>query len=756
MIPPKTHTRNKKQIIALVFAATIGLSGFAQQKAKPADPINKKVDALLAKMTLDEKIGQLNQYTGDALATGPLTPNGSKFQEIKQGKVGSMLNVKGVKDTRMVQELAMQSRLKIPLLFSLDVIHGYQTIFPVPLGEAASWDMDAIKLSAHVAAKEAAASGIHWTFAPMVDIARDARWGRMMEGAGEDTYLGAKIARARVLGFQGDKLGGVDAVMACAKHFAAYGAAIAGRDYNAVDMSEHLLWETYLPPFKAAADAGAATFMNSFNSLNGIPATGNSYLQRDILKGKWGYKGFVVSDWGSIGEMIPHGFAADKYDAAFKAITAGSDMDMESKAYHDELANVIKKNPAMIKLVDDAVKRILYKKFELGLFDNPYKFSDEAREQQVLHDAANLAAEREVAKKSIVLLKNQGDVLPLQASTKKIALIGPLVKSKRDLLGGWTVSTDTVPVISLYDGVKNAAGNGATLTYAKGCDITGDNRAGFTEAVEAAKNADVVIMALGESWTMTGEAKSKTDISLPGVQQQLFEAVKSAGKPVVVVLMAGRPMIFNTVADNAQSILYTWFLGTEGGNAIADVLFGKYNPAGKLPVSFPRNMGQIPLYYAQTSTGRPLTNPNNVTYKSAYIDAPNTPKYAFGYGLSYSSFKYADLKLSKTSFSADEQVTASVTITNTGKYAGEEVVQLYLRDMVGSIVRPVKELKDFQKIMLQPGESKTLTFAINKDKLSFYDQHLNWITEPGKFKLMIGSASDDIRVNSDFELIAKK
>jgi beta-glucosidase len=756
MIPSKMRTRNCKNGIALVFASLMsvsGLAGYAQQKAKSVDPITKKVDALLAKMTIDEKVGQLNQYTGDRLATGPLTPNGNKFQEIKQGLVGSMLNVQGVKDTRMVQELAMQSRLKIPLLFSLDVIHGYQTIFPVPLGEAASWDMDAIRLSAHVAAKEAAASGIHWTFAPMVDIARDARWGRMMEGAGEDTYLGSKIARARVLGFQGDKLGGTDAVMACAKHFAAYGAAIAGRDYNAVDMSDNQLWETYLPPFKAAADAGAATFMNSFNSLNGIPATGNSYLQRDILKGKWGYKGFVVSDWGSIGEMIPHGFAADKYDAAFKAITAGSDMDMESKAYHDELAAIVKKNPAMIKLVDDAVRRVLYKKFELGLFDDPYKFSNEAREQQVMHDPANLTAEREVAKKSIVLLKNQNELLPLQTDVKKIAIIGPLGKSKRDLLGGWTVSTDTVPVVSLFDGVKNAIGANAKLTYAKGCEITGDDHAAFTQAVETAKDADVVILALGESWTMSGEAKSKTDISLPGVQEQLFEAVRSTGKPVVVVLMAGRPMIFNHIADNAPAILYTWFTGTEGGNAIADVLFGKYNPGGKLPVTFPRNMGQLPLYYAQTSTGRPVTNPNNVVYKSAYIDAPNTPKYAFGYGLSYTTFKYSDLKLSKTSFKATEQTTANVTITNSGKYAGEEVVQLYLRDMVGSVVRPVKELKDFQKIMLQPGESKVLTFNIGKDQLAFYDQHLNWIVEPGAFKLMIGSASDDIRLESKFAVV---
>lgn len=721
---------------------------FAQKKS-----IEQRVDSVLRLMTTEEKVGQMNQYSGREV-TGPVSDKKtSMISEIKGGWVGSMLNVKGVKDTRETQEMAMQSRLKIPILFSLDVIHGYQTIFPVPLAEAASWDMEAIRLSAHMAAREASASGIHWTFAPMVDIARDPRWGRVMEGAGEDTYLGSMIARARVLGFQGDKLGATDAVMACVKHFAAYGAAIAGRDYNAVDMSDHLLWETYLPPFRAASDAGAATFMNSFNTLNGIPATGNSYIQRDILKGKWGFKGFVVSDWGSIGEMVTQGYAADKNDAALKAVTAGSDMDMESRSYRENLVQLVKDNKVSMSLLDDAVKRILYVKFQLGLFDNPYRFSDEAREKQVLTDKNTRKIEREVARKTIVLLKNQDNLLPLSVNNKKIALIGPLVKSKRDLYGNWTVSTDTTLVTNIYDGISAATGGKAQISYSMGCGVTGNSTAGFAQAVEAAKNADVVVMALGESYDMTGEAKSKTDISLPGVQQQLFESVKAAGKPVVVVLLAGRPMIFNDLADHASSILYAWFPGTEGGSAIADVLFGKYNPAGKLPISFPRNMGQIPIYYATNNTGRPVTDEHNVTYRSAYIDSYNTPKFAFGYGLSYTTFNYTDLALSKTKMQASDSITVTFKLTNTGKYAGEEVAQLYLRDLVASVVRPLKELKDFKKVMLQPGETKTITFTINKEKLSFFNKDLQWVAEPGAFKLMIGTASNDIKLNAGFDLV---
>lgn len=725
------------------------------QAALPtATGIEQRVTALLAQMTLEEKVGQLNQYSGDAV-TGPASDRKSTLlASIRSGQVGSMLNVKGVKDTRAIQAVALESRLKIPLLFSLDVIHGYQTTFPIPLGEAASWDLDAIRLGAHVAAREAAASGIHWTFAPMVDIARDPRWGRVMEGAGEDTYLGARIARARVLGFQGERLGGTDAVLACAKHFAAYGAATAGRDYNAVDLSPQQLWEIYLPPFKAAADAGVATFMNSFNALNGVPATGNRYLQRDILKGQWNYRGFVVSDWGSVGEMTNWGYAADPADAAQKAITAGSDMDMESNIYHQKLAQLVKDGQVKIDLVDDAVRRILRKKFELGLFDDPYRFSDEAREKQVLSDPQNRAAARQMAQKSLVLLKNEQATLPLAKTLRSIALIGPLAKAKRDLNGSWTVSTDTTRITSLYEGLRQRVGKTTQLRYAKGCESSGDARAGFAPAVAAARNADLVVLAVGETWDMSGEAKSRTDLHLPGAQEELFKALKATGKPVVVVIFGGRPLIFDAIADQADAILYAWWPGSEGGLALADVLCGDYNPAGKLPITFPRNVGQIPIAYNQQyNTGRPVIKPGETRYKSAYIDAPNTPRYAFGYGLSYTRFTYSDLKISRPQLKAGESVQVSFTLTNTGPAAGEEVAQLYLHDVVASVVRPLKELKDFRKISLRPGQGQTVVFTLDKEKLSFYNSALEWVAEPGKFNLLVGSASDDIRLEGAVELL---
>lgn len=725
---------------------------FSQQKT-----IDQKVDALLKRMTIEEKIGQLNQYSGDNTATGPITINPNKQSEIKEGLVGSMLNILGTKYTRQYQELAMQSRLKIPLLFGQDVIHGYKTTFPIPLGEAASWDLAAIQQSARIAATEASASGINWTFAPMVDIARDPRWGRVMEGAGEDPYLGSKIAYARVKGFQGEKLGGTDAVMACAKHFAAYGAAIGGRDYNSVDMSERMLWEVYLPPFKAALDAGAATFMNSFNDLNGIPATGNKYLQRDILKGKWGFKGFVVSDWGSIGEMQAHGYAKDGKEAAYLAITAGSDMDMESRCYKNNLAALIKEKRIDIKLVDDAVKRILRKKFELGLFDDPYRFCNADREKAALNNPEHLKAAREIGAKSIVLLKNNNNLLPLSKDIKTIAFIGPLVKEHKQNMGFWAIDLPGIDydklVVSQWEGLQNKVGKNTKLLYAKGCEIEGDNRAGFAEAVEIAKQADVVIMSIGEKWNMTGEAKSRSDINIPGVQEELVKAIQATGKPVVVLINAGRPLIFNYTADNVPAILYTWWLGTEAGNSIADVLFGDVNPSAKLPMTFPREMGQIPIYYSHFNTGRPAKNDMDLNYTSSYIDLPNSPKFPFGYGLSYTTFKYSDLKLSKKKLKKNETIEVTANITNTGKYAGDEVVQLYLRDKVGSVVRPIKELKGFEKIKLDVGETKTVKFVIDNQKLSFYNDKLEFKSEPGDFDLMIGSSSEDIRLRDGFELI---
>lgn len=727
------------------------LLAMAQQQT-----IDQKVNDLLKKMTLEEKIGQLNQYTGDNQATGPITINPNKQTEIKQGLIGSMLNIIGTKYTRQYQELAMQSRLKIPLLFGQDVIHGYKTTFPIPLAEAASWDLPAIEMAARVAATEAAASGIHWTFAPMVDIGRDPRWGRVMEGAGEDTYLGSKIAYARVKGFQGNKLGDLNSVMACVKHFAAYGAATGGRDYNSVDMSERMLFETYLPPFKAALDAGAATFMNSFNDLNGIPATGNAHLQRDILKGKWNFQGFVVSDWGSIGEMVAHGYSKDLKAAAYSAITAGSDMDMESNAYRYNLAALIKEGKVSIDLVDDAVKRILRKKFELGLFEDPYRYSDEKRAEKVLNDPANRKAAREVAQKSIVLLKNENETLPLSKNLKTIAFIGPMVKEYKANMGFWSVELPDVDyskwVVSQWDGLQNKVGKNTKLLYAKGCDIEGDNKDGFAEAVATAKQADVVILSIGERHDMSGEAKSRSDLHIPGVQEDLVKAIQATGKPVVVLVNAGRPLIFNWTADNAPAVLYTWWLGTEAGNAIADVLFGDYNPSGKLPMTFPREVGQIPIYYNHFSTGRPSVNENKI-YKSAYIDLPTTPKFPFGYGLSYTKFGYSDLKLSSTKIKSNETIKVSFQLTNTGKAAGEEVAQLYLKDKFGSVVRPVLELRDFQKVKLNAGESKTIEFTIDKEKLSFYNDKLEWNAEPGDFEVMIGTSSADIKLKSDFELV---
>lgn len=729
-------------LLAFVFA-------FSQQKT-----INQKVEILLKQMTLEEKIGQLNQYTGDNTATGPITINPNKQDEIKKGLIGSMLNVLGTKHTRQYQELAMQSRLKIPLLFGQDVIHGYKTTFPIPLAEAASWDISAIEKSARIAATEAAASGIHWTFAPMVDIGRDPRWGRVMEGAGEDTYLGSKIAYARVKGFQGN-IGDLNSVMACVKHFACYGAAVGGRDYNSVDMSDRMLWETYLPPFKAALDAGAATFMNSFNDLNGIPASANTYLLRDILKGKWNFQGFVVSDWGSIGEMVNHGFVKDNKDAALASITAGSDMDMESNAYRYNLERLVKENKVSINLIDDAVKRILRKKFELGLFDDPYKFCNTQREQKELNNPDHTKIAREIAAKSIVLLKNEKNILPLSKSLKTIAFIGPMVKSKRDNHGFWAIDlkdVDSTYIVSQWEGIENKVGKSTRLLYAKGCGVESDSKQGFAEALKAASQADVVILSIGENWNKSGEAKSKSNLRLPGVQEELVKELQKTGKPIVILINAGRPLIFDWVADNMPTIVYTWWLGSEAGNAIADVLFGDYNPSGKLPMTFPRTEGQIPIYYNHFSTGRPSINEDKI-YKSAYIDLPNSPLYPFGYGLSYTTFDYSNLLLSRKTIKNNESITVSVTIKNSGKSKGEEVVQLYLRDKVGSVVRPIIELKDFQKIALNPGESITIQFVIDNQKLSFYNNTLDFVSEPGDFDLMIGSSSADIRLKDSFVLI---
>jgi len=734
-----------------VFISLQNQSLNAQQKT-----IGQKVDSLMNLMTLEEKVGQLNQYNDDWEATGPVTNDKNKAEQIRDGQVGSILNCMGTARTRHWQSIAMQARLHIPLIFGQDVIHGYKTTFPIPLATSCSWDLAAIEAAERVAATETSASGIHWTFAPMVDVSRDPRWGRVMEGSGEDPYLGAKIAAARVKGFQGEKIGGVNSVLACAKHFAAYGLAIGGRDYNSVDMSDRLLWEVYLPPFKAAVDAGVRTFMTSFNDINGVPSTGNRELLHDILKEKWGFQGFVVSDWGAVGEMIKHGNVKNEYEAAECAINAGCDMDMESRCYKDNLSQLTKDGKVPLTEIDDAVSRVLSVKFELGLFDDPYKFCDPVREQRELNNPEHTAQARDMARKSIVLLKNENHLLPLTKNLKTIAFIGPLVKAVKQNNGFWDVSVpgiDSSFIVSQWQGLENKVGKLSKLLYAKGCDIEGTDKSGFDEAVTIARQADVVVMSIGERRDMTGEAKSRSDITIPGVQEDLVKAVMGTGKPVVVLINAGRPLVFNYLADHVPAILYTWWLGSEAGNAIADVLFGDYNPSAKLTISFPASIGQIPVFYSHFNTGRPAHDDNDRYYRSAYTDLSIYPKYEFGYGLSYTAFKYSNLKLSRNSMTANDTINVTVTVTNTGKYDGEEIVQLYFHDLVGSIVRPVNELKDFEKIKLQAGESKTVSFAIDVEKLSFYNRDLKWGAEPGEFELMIGASSRDIRLKDQFELI---
>ena len=737
----------KSILFPLIFLLQSSVNAQNTPAGRTSKTVEQKADSVLQLMTLEEKIGQMNQYNGDWEATGPITKDGDKQNQIRKGMLGSILNVTGVEHTKDLQEMAMQSRLKIPLLFGQDIIHGYRTTFPIPLGESASWDLEAIGLSARVAATESAAAGVHWTFAPMVDIARDPRWGRIMEGAGEDPYLGSLIAKARVKGFQGKGLGNLDALMACAKHFAAYGAAVGGRDYNSVDMSLRMLWESYLPPFKAAEEAGVATFMNSFNDLNGIPATGNAYLQREVLKGQWQFKGFVVSDWGSVGEMIPHGYAKDNYEAAVEAVIAGCDMDMESRSYIKNLAKAVNDGKVKSALIDEAVRRILIKKFEMGLFDDPFRFCNTEREKKQWNNPANLEIEKQVAEKSIVLLKNEHQLLPLSKQTRTIAMIGPFIKSVRDQLGFWSYiwPDDSLRIVTPWKGIQNKLGKDAKLLYAKGCNVNDSSTTGFAEAVATASQADLVIMNVGEAPDMSGEAKSRSNIHLPGMQEDLIKAMLETGKPVVIMISAGRPLIFNWTADHAPAILYTWWLGTEAGDAMADVLFGDYNPSAKLPVSFPRSEGQIPVYYNHFNTGRPARNNNDLNYVSAYTDLPNDPKFPFGYGLSYTSFSYGDINLTGTSFKAGDSITASVIVTNSGKFDGKETVQLYIRDLVGSVVRPVRELKGFQQVFLKAGDSKKISFAISADMLRFYNDKLEYNFEPGDFKVFIGGNSRDLK-----------
>lgn len=751
-------TKTKYVIViasVLILSCTPTKPLISSKKTKTS--IDTKVDSVLKLMTLDEKVGQLNQYNGFWEVTGPSPKEGQaakKYENLKKGLVGSMINIKGVTNVKALQKIAVeQTRLGIPLIFGFDVIHGFKTISPIPLAESASWDLEAIKKSAAIAAEEAASVGINWTFAPMIDVSRDARWGRVMEGAGEDPYLGSKIAVARIQGFQGD-LSSYKNILACAKHFAGYAFAESGRDYNTVDVSESTLQNTIFPPFKASVDAGVRTFMNSFNELNGIPATGNAYLQRKILKGDWKFDGFVVSDWGSINEMISHGYAKDSKQAAEIALNAGSDMDMESSAYVEHLPTLVKEGKVKESLIDDAVRRILKVKFELGLFENPYKYCDETREAATVGKAEFQEGVLDMAKKSIVLLKNEKELLPLKKSGQKIALIGALANDKTSPLGSWRIAADENTAVSVVEGLAKYTQN--NVSFVKGADvaigrtqfiwetkINTTDKSGFDEAIALAKKSDVVIMVLGEHGLQSGEGRSRADLGLPGVQEELLEAVFKVNPNIVLVLNNGRPLAIPWAAENIPAIVEAWQLGTQSGNAIAQVLYGDYNPSGKLPMTFPRNVGQEPIYYNYKNTGRPIMNEPESVFWSHYIDEKRTPLYPFGYGLSYSKFTYSNLKLSSNSFSKNGKIEVSVNVKNIGKVTGKEVVQLYTRDMIGSITRPVKELKGFEMIELQPSETKIVTFTINEKTTDFYTANNKWETEPGDFKVFVGTNSDE-------------
>jgi len=701
-------------------------------------PINveQRINLLLRKMTLAEMLGQLQQLDGEA--NGNFRPE--HLELVRKGLLGSTLNVRGAERTNQLQRIAMtESRLKIPLIFGFDVIHGYRTIFPIPLGEAASWDPVAVERAAGIAARESRAAGVHWTFAPMVDIARDPRWGRIAEGSGEDPYLGAAMARARVRGFQGSDYSASDKVVATAKHWVAYGAAEAGRDYNTTDVSERNLREIYFPPFKAAVDAGVGTFMSAFNDLNGVPTSANPYTLRKVLRGEWRFDGFVVSDYTSVEELMNHGVAANGKEAAREALNGGVDMEMVSRLYNKHGSELIAGGQVSLRRISEAVRRILRIKFRLGLFDKPY--ADEARERAAIFTNANVTAAREIAARSIVLLKNDNNVLPLDKTARSIALIGPLADNEKDMLGSWTGDGIADDAVTLLQGIRSKVPQ-AKINYAKGCEIDCQKPDGFDEAVRAARSSDVVIMAVGESAEMSGEAASRSSLDLPGRQLDLVKAVQATGKPLVVVLMNGRPLTINWVVENTPAILETWFAGTQAGNAIADVLFGDVNPGGKLPVTFPRAVGQVPLYYNHMNTGRPPDAKNK--YTSKYLDVPWTPLFPFGYGLSYTQFKITNLQLSAQRIRPNGQVTVSLDVENVGKRAGDEVVQLYIRDVAASVTRPVKELKGFQRVTLQPGEKKRIEFTLGARELGFYNRTMSFVVEPGEFKVMVGPNSEDL------------
>ncbi|MFL5742914.1 MAG: beta-glucosidase BglX [Flavisolibacter sp.] len=741
----------------------IGLAYQCQAQSKDAK-MNSFVSGLMSKMTLDEKLGQLNLPGAGDITTGQASSS-DIAQKIREGKVGGLFNIKSVQKIREVQRIAVEnSRLKIPLIFGMDVIHGYQTAFPIPLGLACTWNMDAVEHSARIAATEASADGICWTFSPMVDIARDPRWGRIAEGSGEDPYLGSEVAKAMVRGYQGNDLSKNNTIMACVKHFALYGAAEAGRDYNTTDMSRVRMYNEYLPPYKAAIDAGAGSVMSSFNEIDGIPASANRWLMTDLLRKQWGFKGFVVTDYTAINEMIEHGLG-DLQTVSSLALKADVDMDMVGEGFLTTLKKSLKEGKVTQKEIDDACRRILEAKYKLGLFDDPYRYCDENRAQTEIYTPDNLRAAREIAAESFVLLKNQANVLPMRKSGT-IALIGPLADAKENMPGTWSVATDFSKPISVLAGLQNAVGNRAKIIYAKGSNIDADSlfeeRATMfgkslrrdnrppsemiAEAVNAAGQSDVVVAALGEASEMSGESSSRSHIDIPQTQIDLLQALLKTGKPVVLVLFTGRPLVLKWEDQNVPAILDVWFGGSETGDAIADVLFGDVNPSGKLTTTFPQDLGQVPIYYNHKNTGRPLAEGKWFQkFRSNYLDVSNDPLYPFGYGLSYTNFNYSDIQLSSNTLNRGGSIRASVTVTNTGNRDGKEVVQLYIRDLVGSITRPVKELKGFQKISLKAGESRTVSFTISENNLKFYNSDLKHVAEPGDFKVFIGGNSRDVK-----------
>ena len=721
--------------LLLLACAGAGPAGAQTVSATASDQeIENQISSLLARMTLAEKLGQLQQLNGTW--DGDIRPE--QVQRARQGLLGSVLYVRGAKRTTELQRAAMnESRLKIPILFAFDVIHGYRTIFPVPLGEAASWDPSVVERADSVAAAEASAAGVRWTFAPMVDIARDPRWGRIVEGSGEDPFLGAAMAAAAVRGFQGTNYSSPGKIVACAKHWVAYGAAEGGRDYNTTEVSERTLREIYFPPFRAAVDAGVGTAMSAFNDLDGIPCTANSFTLTDVLRKEWHFDGMVVSDWNAVKELMAHGVAADGEEAAERALAAGVDMEMVSQFYNVYGEQLVKNGKIPLATIDQAVRRVLRIKYRLGLFEHPY--ADEGLEDATLLTATNLTAARKLATRTFVLLKNDRETLPLNRQLKSIAVIGPLADDAQSMIGPWNGDGRKEDAVSLLAGIR-AKLPAAKINYARGCDVTGDSRAGFEQAVNAAEESDFTILAVGESADMSGEAHSRSSLDLPGQQLALIQAIHATGKPYAVVLMNGRPLSIDWVATNSPAILETWFAGTQGGNAIADTLFGDADPGGKLPVTFPRSVGQVPIYYNHKNTGRPPGGDSEDF--SGYVDIPWTPLYPFGYGLSYTQFKLSNLQLNVRHIRPDGSITIGVAVENTGHRAGDEVVQLYLQDVAASVTRPVKELKGFERVSLRPGESRHVEFTLAPGDLGFYDQTMRFVVEPGTFKVMVGTSSE--------------